>query len=96
MSWLFSRALVEAYSEANFSDGEQSAPLKSIPMPQAICSKDKMMEFSRLSRYGMIFAPSMENLGKKLLTRASFSLFCLSGFSPKKENVCFFAKEGLI
>jgi hypothetical protein len=67
MSWHFSRALAEAYSEANSSDGELSAQLKSSRIPSAFLSNGRMMAFSRLSRFGMTFAPLTESLGKELL-----------------------------
>jgi len=67
MSWLFSQVLVEEYLEANSLDGEQSALSSGKPTPQAYCSPDKMTEVSRLSRYGMTFAPLTENLGEELL-----------------------------
>ena len=68
MSWLFSRVLVEEYSAASCLDGEQSAPLSGSPIPQAYCAPDKMMAFSRLSRFGMTFAALMESRGEELLT----------------------------
>ena len=64
MSWLFSRALVGAYSEATCSDGAPSAPSSSTPTPQAYLSPDRMTAFSRLSRFGMTFAPLTEPLGE--------------------------------
>ena len=68
MSWLFSRALVEEYSEAICSDGEQSVQLSGNNTPQAYCAPDKMTAFSRLSRFGMTYAVLTENLGEELLT----------------------------
>jgi len=68
MSWLFSQALVEEYSAANSSDGEQSAPLSGSHTQQAYCAPVKMTDFSRLSRYGMTFKPLMESRGEELLT----------------------------
>jgi hypothetical protein len=81
MSWIISKALmadcenspyspepVEEYSEANSSDGGQSAPSNLSLTPQAFLSPDKMTAFSRLSRYGMTFAPLKEDLGAELLT----------------------------
>lgn len=68
MSWLFSRALVEAYSEESCSDGELSALLSGNPMPQAYLCNDKMMGFSRLSRFGMTFKLLTESRGEALLT----------------------------
>jgi len=67
MSWLFSRALVEEYSEAICSDGEQSVLLSGNPIPQAYCVPDKMTAFSHLSQFGMTFKPLMESHGEALL-----------------------------
>jgi hypothetical protein len=87
MTWIISKALMKdyensrslrgpgaAYSADISSDGEQSAPSKSSHTPQAFLSPDKMTAFSRLSRYGMTFAPLTEDLGADLLTwfRAGF------------------------
>jgi DNA (cytosine-5)-methyltransferase 1 len=68
MSWLFSRALVAEYLGENFSDGEQCAPLSGKPIPQAYCAPDKMTAFSKLSRFGMTYAPLTESRGEELLT----------------------------
>ena len=68
MSWLYSRALVEAYSAGTCSDGEPCAPSSGTPMPQAYCAPDKMTEFSRLFRFGMTFAPLTEDRGEAVLT----------------------------
>jgi len=68
MSWLFSRALVEEYSAASCLDGEPSAPLSGNPIPQAYCAPDRMTDFSRLSRFGMMYAPLTESRGEELLT----------------------------
>jgi len=68
MSWLFSQALVEEYLAANSLVGEPSAPLSGKPTQQAYCAPDKMMEFSRLSRFGMTFKPLMADRGEELLT----------------------------
>lgn len=40
MSWLFSRALVEACSPANCSGGAPSVPSSATPMPRAYLSPD--------------------------------------------------------
>ena len=68
MSWLFSQALVEEYLVDTSSDGEQSAPLNGNPTQQAYCAPDKMTAFSRLSRFGMTYAPLTESRGEELLT----------------------------
>ena len=74
MSWLFSQALVEEFLEENSLDGEQSAPLNGNHTQQAYCAPDKMTDFSRLSRFGMMYKPLMESRGEELLTlyRAAF------------------------
>jgi|GEM_PF-405370 len=68
MSWLFSQALVEEYSQENSSDGEQFALLKEIDLPRAYCWRDKTTEPLSLFQFGMMSAPSTENLGADLLT----------------------------
>jgi len=68
MSWLFSQALVEEYSEDICLDGEPSAPLSGNNTQQAYCAPDKMTKFFRLSRFGMTYKPLTEDLGKELLT----------------------------
>jgi len=67
MSWLFSQVLVEEYLGDISLDGEQSAPLNGNPTQQAYCAPDKMMDFSRLSRFGMTYKPLMETRGEELL-----------------------------
>ena len=69
MSWLISRALMEAYanspsspglvaeySAGTCSDGELSALLSGNPTPQVFLQPDKTTRFWKLSRYGMTFA----------------------------------------
>ena len=68
MSWLFSRALVEAYSQGISSDGEQSVPSSGSPTPQAYLPPDRMTAFSRPSRSGMTFSPLTDDLGAAVLT----------------------------
>lgn len=68
MSWHYSRALVEAFWAANCSAGALSAQSSAIPTPQAYLSPDRMTAFSRLSRFGMTFAPLTDDLGAALLT----------------------------
>ena len=68
MSWLFSRVLVEEYLGENFSDGQPSVQLNGNPIQLAYLSQDKMTDFSRLSRFGMMFKPLTESRGEELLT----------------------------
>jgi hypothetical protein len=67
MSWLFSQALVVEYLGENCLDGKQSAPLSGNPIQQAYCAPDKMTDFSRLSRFGMMFKPLTGSRGEELL-----------------------------
>jgi hypothetical protein len=77
MSWLFSQALVEEYLGDISLDGEQSVQSNGKPIQQAYCALDKMTKFSRLSRFGMMFKPLTESLGKELL------MSYLEGFHAK-------------
>ena len=77
MSWLFSRALVEEFSEATCSDGARSALSSGSPTPQAFLPSDKMTDFSRPSRFGMTFSPLTDDLGADVLT------WFLAGFLAK-------------
>ena len=67
MSWLFSQALVEEYSEGISLDGEPSAPLSGNHTQLAYLQPDKMTAFSRLSRFGMTFRPLTVDRGAELL-----------------------------
>ena len=68
MSWLFSQALVAEYLGENSLDGEQSVQLNGNNTQLVFLQPDKMTDFSRLSRFGMMFKPLTENLGEELLT----------------------------
>jgi hypothetical protein len=68
MSWLFSQALAEAFSEAASSAGLPSAPLSVMPTPHKFWRNDKTMEPSRLSQFGLMCAVLTEDLGAALLT----------------------------
>jgi len=67
MSWLYSRALVEAYLEGNYSDGEPSAQSKTTPMPQAYLWPDKTTGVWNRFPSGMMYEPLTEDLGKDVL-----------------------------
>ncbi len=69
MSWLYSQALVEAFSGGGgCSDGAPSALLSGSPTPQAYLPPDRMTAFSRPSRFGMTFAPLTDDHGAAVLT----------------------------
>ncbi len=83
MTWLISKTLmnslcsqeqvVEFLGDTSL-DGTQSVRSSGNPIPQAYCAPDKMTAFSRLSRFGMTFAPLTESHGEELLMsyRAGF------------------------
>jgi hypothetical protein len=77
MSWLYSQVLVAEYSEANSLAGAPSALSSASPTPQAYSSPDRMTAFSRLSRFGMTFAPLTDDHGEAVLT------WFLAGFLAK-------------
>jgi hypothetical protein len=68
MSWLFSQALVAEYSDRISWDGEQCAQLNVKPTQHKFWRNDKMMEFSRLSQFGLTCSLLTENHGEELLT----------------------------
>lgn len=68
MSWLYSRALVEAYSAENCSDGEPFAPLKSTPTARAFLLRDKMTDTWSHFPSGMTCEPLTADHGEALLT----------------------------
>lgn len=68
MSWLFSQALVEEYSEASCWGGEPSAPLSVMPTPHKFWHRGKTMDALSLSQFGLKCAVLTENLGLELLT----------------------------
>lgn len=68
MSWLFSRALVAAFSRANCSAIEPSAPLSVIPTQHKFWRNDRTMEPSQLSRFGLTCAVLTADHGEELLT----------------------------
>ena len=74
MSWLFSRALVEATFAATYSEFESSAQLSGIGSVQAFWSRGSKTERFDLSQSGMTCALLTESLGAELLTlyRAGF------------------------
>ena len=77
MSWLYSRALVEAFSAANCSDGEPCAQLNVMPTPHSFLRNDKTMDASMLSQSGLTFAVLTDGLGADLL------MWYLAGFPAK-------------
>jgi hypothetical protein len=84
MSWLYSRALAAAYSEATSSDGEPFALSNVTPTPPGYSSHVKTTEASRRSRSGMTYAPLTEQHGADVLTW--FLADSLARISPSPER----------
>jgi hypothetical protein len=85
MSWLFSRALVVAFSEASSLDGAACALLSGMPMPQACLWPGKTMAAWSRFPSGMTCAPLTEVHGEAVLT------WFLAGFPVRTSHVL--AKE---
>jgi len=68
MSFIFSRALVEACLQGKCSGTDASALLSGNPTPPLFLPSDKTTAFSRLSRFGMTFGHLTEDHGAELLT----------------------------
>ena len=74
MSWLFSRALVEASSAGSCSAGAPSAPSSATPTPQAFLWRVKTTAHWRRFPSGMTCAPLTADHGAAVLT------WCLEAF----------------
>lgn len=68
MSWHYSQALEEAFSEACSSDGAPSAPWRSTPSALDDSCSGKMKGTCHRSPFGMMFVPSTDARGEALLT----------------------------
>lgn len=66
MSWLYLQALAGGCSQVDCSTGEPSAPSSTIPTGKRSCSRAKRTAASILSRSGMTFAVSTDDLGVEL------------------------------
>ncbi len=86
MSWLYSQVLVEEYLGDNCLDGEQSVPLSGNPTQQAYCAPDKMKDFSRIFRFGMMFKPLTESRGEELLMSYLEDFRVRTLVAPEKER----------
>lgn len=68
MSWHFSAELEAEYLQANCSDGEPSAPWKSMPFAQDDSCSDKMKGICHRSPFGTMYVPSTDAHCADLLT----------------------------
>jgi hypothetical protein len=67
MSWLFSQVLVVEYLGESYLDGEPSVQLSGNNTQLAYLPQDKMTDYSKVSRFGMMFKPFKEQAGEELL-----------------------------
>ena len=67
MSFIFSRALVEAFSPASCSEIDAFVPSSMSPTPEPFSLPDRTTEHFRLSQFGMTCAPLTEGRGEALL-----------------------------
>jgi len=79
MSYIYSQALVAAFSRASCSDTDASPPSSGNPMPKPCLWHDKTMEPSRLSRFGMMCKPLTDDPTEALQT-------WLQAVSPAKTS----------
>jgi hypothetical protein len=96
MSFIYSRALVEASLQGKCSDTAVSALLSGNHIPPLFLPKDKTTAFSRLSRFGMTFGHLTDDLGAALLTswlegfpaKTSAALQEKAQASPERDLAC--------
>ena len=67
MSYIFSRALAEAFSQASCSEIDAFVPSSTSPTPEPYSLPDRTTEHFRLSRFGMTCSPLTEDRGEALL-----------------------------
>ena len=89
MSWHFSRAMVEGFSEENSLDGAAFARWKSMPTAHDDSSSAKMKATCHVSPFGMMFVPSTAAPGEALLT------WYLAGF-PARTSVRLDSEKALM
>ena len=87
MSWLFSRVLVEAYSEDVSSDGGPFARSSGTHTPRASSFDVKTTESSNPFQCGTMSEPSMANHGEDLLTWFRAAFLVRTSPSPEAEPV---------
>jgi hypothetical protein len=86
VSWLFSRALVEASSVDTSSDGAPSVPLSGTDTPQAFSWLDRTTAASRRSRSGMTCKPLTDDRGAAVLTSCLEASLARTSQPPGREQ----------
>jgi hypothetical protein len=85
MSWLYSRALVEEYSEERSLDGEPCALWNGTHTQRASWLPAKTTKACRLSRSGTTFKPLTDNHGEAVLTSCLGDSLVKTLVQPAKE-----------
>src|SRR5688572_932542 len=67
MSWLFSQALADQYSQVSSKLGQSYAQLNVMPTEHPFWHRDKTMEFSNHSQFGLTCAVLTQSHGEELL-----------------------------
>lgn len=86
MSWLFSRALVAAFSGDDCSAGGLSVQSNSTSMPEAFLWRGKTMEPFTPSQSGMTSVPLMGGHGEVLLTSYREASLAKTSAEPEPEQ----------
>lgn len=87
MTWLYSRALAEAFSPESYTGGASCAPSRSISSVVGYCALDKTTEFSRLSRYGMTFEPFDQTIRNAPLCLRRYAQSLIGSSFPEASHV---------
>lgn len=101
MSWLFSQALVEEFSPAQNVGEGSFAQLNVMPTQHKFWRKDKTMDHSRLSQFGLTCALLTEDRGEELLTAFLAASRARTSASPvmakdskERDHQCGFSLRG--
>jgi hypothetical protein len=86
MSYIYSRALVEASSLGSYLDTDASAPLSGSLTHKPCLLHDKTMELSHLSRFGLMCKPLTDGLGEELLTAWLAAFHARTFLLPDQEQ----------
>jgi len=86
MSWLYSQALVEEYSEGISLDGEPCALWSGKPTQLPSWCNDKTMARCQLSQSGTTFKPLTDDLGEDVLTSFLEAFPAKTSVAPAKEQ----------
>ena len=94
MSFIYSRALVEASSPASFEATDASAQSSESPTPKPCLWHDKTTERFPLSRFGMTCAPLTDDRGAALLTSLLAGFRAKTSVSPAAVTVSTASEVG--